>query len=197
MTDTERADAPSSRERLLALVADVILEHGVADLSLSRIARLIGSNNRMLLYYFGSKEELLNQATLAAFERFPRINGMLGRLRGEGPGDALDPAARLLRAWADISHPDNLPFLALFFEAYGIALHLPSANRGYFTRIAEAWVPEVEQMLAGAGVPADAARLRAVQVVSTWRGLQFALLAGTPRDALDAAYAAMIADIVR
>jgi AcrR family transcriptional regulator len=43
------------RERLLGLVAGYVLEHGIADLTLRRLAAAIGSNNRMLLYYFGSR----------------------------------------------------------------------------------------------------------------------------------------------
>ena len=52
-------DRKNERQRLLALVGDLILAEGVSTLSLSGVARSIGSNNRMLLYYFGSKEDLL------------------------------------------------------------------------------------------------------------------------------------------
>lgn len=192
MTTHDDAEVTAPREKLLGRVADLILERGVADLSLSLIARDIGSNNRMLLYYFGSKEELLNEATLEAFTRFPHIDGMLERLRS---GDG-SPQDRLLRAWDDIAHPDNRPFLALFFEAFGIALHQASRNQTYFARISTVWVPDVRDMLVDAGLDDAEAPVVATQIVATWRGLQFALLAGTPRQELDAAHRAMIARIL-
>ena len=69
------ADGPgggTERERLLGLVAGYVLEHGIADLTLRKLGAAIGTNNRMLLYYFGTKERLISDALLAASHRFPR-----------------------------------------------------------------------------------------------------------------------------
>ena len=44
------------------------------------IARAVGSNNRMLLYYFGSKERLLEAASEIAIERFPHLAAVFERL---------------------------------------------------------------------------------------------------------------------
>ena len=57
----DAGDSPE-RARLLGLATDLILREGVIDMSLSAIARGIGSNNRMVLYYFGSKQGLLDEA---------------------------------------------------------------------------------------------------------------------------------------
>ncbi|GAA4684798.1 TetR/AcrR family transcriptional regulator [Frondihabitans cladoniiphilus] len=190
--ESSTAAEVSSRERLLSSVADLILERGVGELSLSEVARFIGSNNRMLLYYFGSKEQLLNAACLVAFARFPHVEGMIDRLQ-RGPGT---PRQRLEAAWRDIAHPDNRPFLALFFESFGIALHHPNRNRSFFEHIAASWVPEVQTVLVEAGIPSADAHLVATQIIATWRGLQFSLLLGTPREVLDAAYDAMIVSVL-
>jgi len=45
----------SEPDRLLRLTAGYVLEHGIADLTLRRLGQAIGTNNRMLLYYFGSR----------------------------------------------------------------------------------------------------------------------------------------------
>ena len=178
----------TGRRRLLELVADHLLAHGASELSLSELARAVGSNNRMLLYYFGSKEEVLQQATLVAFERFPILEGALRRLRTDD-GALRD---RLLRVWTDIAHPDNRPFLALFFQAFGVALYHPERNAELFQRLGGEWVAEVQQALEAEAVPADRAQVLATQLVTEWRGLQVSLLAGAPRDLLDASYADLV-----
>jgi AcrR family transcriptional regulator len=184
----EPAAAPTGRDRLLERVADHVLEHGATDLSLSELARAVGSNNRMLLYYFGSKEEVLRQATLVAFGRYPHLEGALRRL-AERDRPLRD---RLLQVWQDIAHPENLPFLALFFQAFGVALYHPDRNRDLLVRLGVEWVEDVRVVLVAEGLE-DAAALRvATQLVAEWRGLQFALLSGADRAVLDASYADLV-----
>lgn len=182
--ETDTAPPLSGRDRLLERVADRVLQHGATDLSLSELARAVGSNNRMLLYYFGSKEEALRQAILVAFGRFPHLQSALVRL-GE-PAPSL--RERLLRAWEDIAHPDNLPFLALFFQSFGVALYHPERNQELLGQLGDEWVEAVRAVLEAEGVEATAALRLATQVVAQWRGLQFALVSGADRAVLDAAY---------
>jgi len=194
MTTTSDPAAPpaTGRRRLLELVADHVLAHGASELSLSELARAVGSNNRMLLYYFGSKEEVLQQATLVAFERFPILEGALRRLRtADGP-----LRDRLLQVWADIAHPDNRPFLALFFQAFGVALYHPERNAELFQRLGGEWVAEVQHALEAEGMPAERAQVLATQLVTEWRGLQVSLLTGAPRGLLDASYADLVDRLV-
>ena len=70
----------AERQRLLDLVAGYCIEHGVADLTLRRVAEAVGSNNRMLLYYFGSKEQMIATALVAAGARFPLVLRSFERL---------------------------------------------------------------------------------------------------------------------
>lgn len=50
------------RAELLAGVVGYIAEHGLAELSLRPLAAELGTSSRMLIHYFGTKEELLVQA---------------------------------------------------------------------------------------------------------------------------------------
>jgi AcrR family transcriptional regulator len=189
---TEAIPAPAGsggRQRLLELVADHVLAHGASELSLSELARAVGSNNRMLLYYFGSKDALLSEALLVAFDRFPHLEGALRRLAA----DDLDLPARLRRAWEDIAHPDNLPFLALFFQGFGVALYRPERNAELFERLGAEWVGSVRAVLEREGFAERDALELATQVVAEWRGLQFALVSGAARGPLDAAHARLVA----
>src|SRR5688500_15223083 len=89
----------AERQRLLDLVAGYCIEHGVADLTLRRVAEAVGSNNRMLLYYFGSKEQMIATALVAAGARFPLVLRSFERLEStDGPLDR-----RLDAAWRSLS----------------------------------------------------------------------------------------------
>lgn len=52
----------AKRAELLDAVVGYIAEHGLANLSLRPLAAALGTSSRMLIYYFGTKEELLVQA---------------------------------------------------------------------------------------------------------------------------------------
>ncbi|GAA4784888.1 TetR/AcrR family transcriptional regulator [Microbacterium gilvum] len=188
--DQREADAASvstspERERLLGLVTDLILRDGVIDLSLSAIGRGIGSNNRMLLYYFGSKEKLLHEASLVAFERFPRLGSMFARLAA--PGELAD---RLDAAWEDLAAEENRPYIALFFQRFGIAMRDREQWHAYVDRSTHYWAEDLADILRDEGSsPGDALAL-ATQIVALWRGLQLALLADGDEALLRTAYRA-------
>lgn len=179
------------RDRLLALVVDHCLEHGVADLSLRRVATATGSNNRMLLYYFGSKEQMIEAALLSAIERFPRIAGALEPLaRTQEPFDQ-----RLRRCWRQIAHAENLPFLRLFFEVFGLANQQPGRFSAYLDQVGHEWAGHVAAALRDHGVPRRHAGILGREVLALWRGLQFDLLSTGERRAVDRAHDAAIAAI--
>jgi AcrR family transcriptional regulator len=88
----------------LEKAADYVLEHGLAGLSLRPLAKALATSARMLLYDFGSKEQLVNEI-LAEIRR-----------RERSLFDA--EAASLHDVWRWIADPDREPFLRLFFENY-------------------------------------------------------------------------------
>lgn len=58
-TDTLPVKERMSREMLLPLLADHVLQHGLAGVSLRPLAKAAGTSDRMLLYHFGSKDALV------------------------------------------------------------------------------------------------------------------------------------------
>lgn len=179
------------RERLLGLIVDHCLEHGVADLSLRKLAVATGSNNRMLLYYFTSKEELIGTALRAAVDRFPLVSSALDPLHRHDL--AFD--VRFRRCWRRLTDPGNLPFLRLFFEVFGLANRQPGRFDTYFDRVGHDWAREVSGVLRADGVPAATARSAGRELVALWRGLQFDLLATGERSAIDRAHDAAVAGL--
>jgi AcrR family transcriptional regulator len=165
------AAAESERDRLLGLIADYVLEHGIAELTLRRLGAAIGTNNRMLLYYFASKEQLIAQALMAASLRFPTFAAALSALDGPGP-----LRERLDAVWAGIAARENHPFHRLFFEVYGVALHQPGRFDDFLARVGHDWTNLVAGRLRAEGVPDPEAGTIAREIVALWRGLQFDLL---------------------
>jgi AcrR family transcriptional regulator len=112
-----RPPDPERRARTLAQVADYVLEHGLEGVSLRPLAAALGTSTRMLLYDFGSKEALLDEA-LAEIRR--RLAERLAELQS-----GRDDAATLAEIWDWVSAEERVPFMRLFFETYVAALKEP------------------------------------------------------------------------
>ncbi|MET8824123.1 TetR/AcrR family transcriptional regulator, partial [Streptomyces rochei] len=88
--DARRAPVPPGgrredrRAQLVEAAVDHVAAHGIADLSLRRLGAATGVSHRMLIHYFGTKEQLLVEIVRTS-ER--RRRASLSRLRAE-PGRA-------------------------------------------------------------------------------------------------------------
>jgi len=179
-----RGPEPES-DRLLRLTAGYVLEHGIAGLTLRRLSTAIGSNNRMLLYYFGSKEQLIAHALLFASTGFPALSSAISALDGHEP--LVD---RLNACWAGIAAAENLPFHRLFFEVFGVAAHQPGRFDEFLASVGHDWVNQVAGYLRADGVPPSTAASLARELVALWRGLQFDLLSTGDADTVAATHSA-------
>jgi AcrR family transcriptional regulator len=172
MNDPARAAAPGRREELLERIVDYVVEHGIAQLTLRGLAEAVGSNNRMLLYYFGSREALVVEALHGAEPRFP---GMARVLTALDDRDAtLD--RRLGRAWELIADPANRAFHRLFFEIFGLAGFERERFDALLDAIGTEWVSHAAAAFEDAGAAPEEALLLGHETVALWRGLQLSLL---------------------
>lgn len=164
----------SRRDQLLGRIVDYVLEYGVADLRLRDLASAVGSNNRMLIYYFGSRDELIHVALQSAAVRFPRIVSVLGVI--DDPD--IPVAQRLHDAWELVGHQDNLPLHRVFFQIYGLAGFAPDRFAEFLSTVGSEWSAHVRDALIGDGWEPNDATATAHAIVATWRGLQLTLLSG-------------------
>ena len=128
---------PHRREAVLARAADYVLEHGLAGLSLRPLAKALGTSPRMLLYDFGTKEQLVREV-LAEIRR--REQSLL-----EADVRTLDDV------WRWIAAPEREPFLRLFFETYVDALGREEAEplvRDWLEFLRTSWQPPVDEATA-------------------------------------------------
>jgi AcrR family transcriptional regulator len=106
----------SRRDELLEKAYAYVLEHGLAGMSLRPLAAAIGSSPRVLLFLFGSKDEL--------------VRALLARARA----DELEHADGPLEVWEWLAAPAHRGLLTLWVEAYARSLADPSGPWVGFAR---------------------------------------------------------------
>lgn len=95
---------------LLQPVLDHLLERGLHESGLRALAERAGTSDRMLIYYFGTKDALITAALALLAEQLTlALEPTLGRARL--PPDEVE--ALLL---AQLTQPHFTPAIALFFE---------------------------------------------------------------------------------
>jgi AcrR family transcriptional regulator len=166
-----RSPDPRRRAELLTAVADYLLDHGLADMSLRPLARSLGTSPRMLLYHFGSKEQLVAEALAASRER--QREATLAWLEQQ---PELEPAELLRRFWG-WQLDGHQPFLRLFFEVYGLALQEQERFPGFLGRAVADWLEFIGALLTQAGLTTAQARIAATAVIAGYRGLLLDFLA--------------------
>jgi AcrR family transcriptional regulator len=160
---------PSAREvELLEKSYAYVLEHGISDLSLRPLALAIGSSPRVLLFLFGSKEELVRR--------------LLARARQDELEGSTDPRA----VWAWLADPGHRGLLRLWTEAYARSLTDPTGPWGDFARsTVEDWLA----LLAAAQPPAlrrtARGRDQRTATLAVLRGAMLDLLATGDRARVD------------
>jgi AcrR family transcriptional regulator len=170
------------RERLLADAIAYVAEHGLADLSLRRLAAAIGTSHRMLIYHFGSKEGLV-VAVIRAVEQQQRE--LVADLEID---PAMTPAEMARRMWRHLSDPALWPNERLFFEMYGHALQARFPGASDFVHdLVESWLEPIAAVRRAQGVAPDVARAQARLDLAMTRGLLLDLLATGDRAGADAA----------
>jgi AcrR family transcriptional regulator len=169
------------RAQLVDAAVDYVAAYGIGDLSLRGLGAAIGVSHRMLIHYFGSKEQLLVEIVRTSEQR---QRDLLSRLRRE-PGVSPIDAARLL--WRQLTDPQLANQERLFFEIYGQALRGRPEAVPVLDNLVTDWLEPLVAAEVAAGADPATARNRARLGLATVRGLLLDLLATGDRDGVDAA----------
>ena len=166
-----RAPDPQRRAALLAAATEHVLEHGMGNLSLRPLAKALSTSPRMLLYHFGSKEQLVTEVSAAARVRQAELTASwASQQKDQSP-------AQLLRRFWRWQIDEHRPFLRLFFEVYALGLQTPQRFPGLPRDAVEAWLPLFTDTIRAAGVADPDASHAATAVIATYRGLLLDVLA--------------------
>ena len=160
-----RTPEPERKEALLEKAVDYVLARGLEGMSLRPMASAVGTSPRVLLYHFGSKEQLVAEVVAAA-----RV-----RLREEL---AAFEGASLEDAWDHISAPRMEPYWRLTAQVLALGLADESAYSRSLPGIVHDWL---------ATRPPGQSPPLGTLVVAAFRGLMIDLLATGERERVEAA----------
>jgi len=169
------------RAELLDALLAYSSTHGLSDVSLRPLAAAVGSSPRVLLYFFGSKAELVREVHRHA--RREQLAVLDEALAGH------DSSAATLRAlWQWLTDPAHHNVERFFFEGYARSLHDADGPwRGFGESSVREWLPRLGDVLDG----------DATLVLAAVRGLLLDLLATGERARVDAAFEALLAHVTR
>lgn len=168
--------------RLVAAAVDLALESGFSSLTYGRLARKIGVSDRLLVYYFPTKVDLIEK-TVAA------VGAELQAVLGEAfTGATLPPGELVERAWPVLTTPAADRVFAAFFELVGLSAAGRHPYRAVVPSAIEAWVSWLMPQ-----VDAPDRRSGALSVIATLDGLLLIRHSAGPQ-AGELAYAALCGD---
>ncbi|MEU6087717.1 TetR/AcrR family transcriptional regulator [Streptomyces sp. NPDC047085] len=186
-----RPPDPAKRRALLAQVRAYVLRNGLADLSLRPLAQALGTSDRMLLYYFGTKERMVAEA-LTVFERRPLLRA---RDLLETVGSPTDPAGLrrfMEEVWRQSGEPDVRATLPLYLEILSAGVFHPDRYGTVVRDIATEWTDLLVSVFAGIGMGQDRARTQATLLIYATLGLLIAPLADGHWERADKAFQALL-----
>ena len=171
---------PERKADVLNAMADYLLGSGISEATLRPAASAVGTSARMLLYHFRSKEELL-VAALREVRR--RETEMLAEAVAKIPATSIAEATRAIWRW--YAAPERLPYLQVFFEAWGVSLRRPYLFKGFLEGVRKDLLPIAEAGLLARGYPRRDATAIATFLIGAFRGLLIDLVANRDRKRLD------------
>jgi AcrR family transcriptional regulator len=157
----------SRREELAQAATDYVLTHGLVGLSLRPLAAEIGTSDRMLLYHFDSKDDLVATVLRVSNDR------SVAEMRGLPP--AADVRRAVLDLWAMVTSPRLARCQRMYVEAAALGLF---GQEPYATVVREAnrvWVAAVADHLVASGTPRDRAGRAVALLDAAFMGFQLDL----------------------
>jgi AcrR family transcriptional regulator len=174
-----RTPDPLKREELLAAVVEYLEGHGVNDLSLAPMAEALGTSKRMLLYYFGDRKGLLEQALDASR---PKIGNIF---RDVTTAEDLERAS--MNLWRALTRGEQRRSVRMLLQVLSLATTDPDTY-GEFAQTAIALMLDpIADAFHSVGFTPKESAARATLIVSGLRGLCQDLLISGDRARVDAA----------
>jgi len=134
------------REDLLDQVTDYVLERGLIGLTLRPLAAAIGTSDRMLIYHFESRDELVSQVVASANQRaIAEVNALPG---------APTVRSAVNRLWSAYCEEPLNSLLTLYCQAAASGLIGEEPYRSDARASNAQWAGALRDYLARSGAPA-------------------------------------------
>lgn len=132
-----------TKGQLRAAALEAATDDGLSELTFGRLARRMGVSDRMIVYYFPTKHDLISEVLLAMGAR------LQAALADAFTTPARDHVALAKAAWPVLATPEIDPTFALFFEALGLAAGGTEPYRGVAVDLLDGWASWLEGFLEG------------------------------------------------
>ena len=152
------------RDELAEAATDYALEHGLIGLSLRPLAEAVGTSDRMLLYHFADKDDLVSTILRTSTSR------SVASIRAVPP--SADLRSAVLDLWAAVTTGDQQRCQRLYLEAAALGLF---GSEPYATEVPAAnaaWMGAMSDHLTRSGLARSAARRAVTLIDATFMGLQ-------------------------
>jgi AcrR family transcriptional regulator len=168
-----------TKEQILAGALDTAFDGGLSLLSFGRVAKRLGVNDRIVVYYFPTKDDLVTEVVVAMGIQLQET------LAPAFTSPAADHRELLGRAWPILARPDADPVFALFFEANGLATAGREPYATLVPQLVETWIGWAAGFLTG---PTEERRAEAETAIAVVDGLLLLRQLGGPEAAERAAH---------
>jgi AcrR family transcriptional regulator len=155
------------RDQVAQAATDYVLEHGLVGLSLRPLAARLGTSDRMLLYHFDGKDDLV--ATVLRISNDRSVTA----IRALPP--APDVRQAVLDLWAAVTEPELDRCQRVYVEAAALGL---LGREPYVSVVREAnavWIAALADHLAASGMPRRLAARAVVLLDAAMMGFQLDL----------------------
>jgi AcrR family transcriptional regulator len=132
-----------TKEDILDGALAAAFDDGLSQLTFGRVAKRLGISDRIVVYYFPTKDDLIGEVLYAMGAQ---LQTTLAPAFSTPAADHLD----LLRAaWPVLARPEADPVFALFFEAGGLAATGREPFSALVPQLVEAWIDWAAEFIRG------------------------------------------------
>lgn len=132
-----------TRDDILAGALATAFADGLSRLTFGRVASRLGISDRIVVYYFPSKDDLVRAVLGAVAQRLQHALARAFTTR------AADHTALVRAAWPIVAHRDADAVFALFFEANGLAASGREPYVSVVPELVDAWITWTATQLEG------------------------------------------------
>ena len=138
------------------------LDDGLSQLTFGRLAKRLGISDRIIVYYFPTKDDLVGDVVMAMGVQLQET------LAAAFTAPAADHRELIAAAWPVLATPGHDRVFALFFEANGLAAVGRDPYRELVPTLVQMWIDWVAGFIDG---PPDVRRAEAETAIALLDGL--------------------------
>jgi AcrR family transcriptional regulator len=132
-----------TKDEILAGALATAFDGGLSQLTYGRVAKNLGVNDRIIVYYVPTKDDLVGDVLVAMGMQLQQT------LAPAFAASCADHISLMRAAWPILAHADADPIFALFFEASGLAATGRDPYRSLLPQLVDMWIAWAAEFVPG------------------------------------------------